>query len=163
MKKAMLVRTGLTASVALLAGLSLAGCSLLGGGNADRGDDGQVTETANDSVFSMKVGDCLNEPQGTEVSDVELVPCSQPHDYEVYDETTLPEGDYPSDLDAQAETFCVDAFKGFVGVDHSESTLDVTWFTPTEEGWKQEDDRLIQCMVFDPSGQTTGSLSGANK
>lgn len=163
MSTSTLLRAGLTASAALLAAVSLAGCSMLFGGGADRGDDGQVTETATDSVFSMKVGDCLKEPDGSEVSDVELVPCDQPHDYEFYSESELPAGDYPSDVDALAEPICVDAFEAFVGTPYDQSSLEVTWFTPTQEGWEQQDDRLVQCIIFDPAGETTGSVQGSKK
>lgn len=158
-----ITRVGLVGASAAAIALALSGCSLLGLGGADRDEDGQVTDTSTDSVFSMQVGDCLNEPEGTEVYDVELVPCTEAHDYEVYDEIELEAGDFPSDIDTQAEEFCLGAFEEFIGVAWEESELDATWFTPTQSGWEQDDDRLIQCIAYDPAGQTTGTLAGAAK
>lgn len=158
-----IARAGLVGASAIALAFALTGCTLLGGGaGSDRDDEGQVTDTGEDSVFNMEVGDCLNEPEGTEVSDIELVPCDQEHDYEVYDELELPEGDFPSDVDTQADEFCTEAFTEFVGLTWEESALDISWFTPTEGSWS-DGDHLIQCIVLDPAGPTTGSLEGANK
>ncbi|GGA72907.1 hypothetical protein GCM10011490_24610 [Pseudoclavibacter endophyticus] len=162
-----IARAGVIGASTLALTLALSGCSLLGGvlggGGADRGDDGQVTETAEDSVFAVQVGDCLNEPDGTEVSDVELIPCAEPHDYEVFDELELPEGDFPSDIEDQAKEFCEgDAFTEFVGVDYGSSQLYATYFVPTQDGWEQQDDRLIQCIIYDQE-PTAGTLAGSNK
>ena len=48
------------------------------------------------NVFSLKVGDCYNGPdvsseQYTEVSDVEMVSCDDPHKSEVYAVLDLPD------------------------------------------------------------------------
>ena len=157
-------RPAFVGAAALTAVVALTGCSGLFGGGADRDDEtGQVVETASDSVFSVKVGDCLNEPQGTEISDVELVPCDQPHDYEVFAEHELPEGDFPSDVDTLAQDYCLPEFEKFIGQAYDTSSIELTWFSPTQTGWDQQDDRLIQCIVTDPAGQTTGSLEGSKK
>lgn len=161
------VRAALGGAAALALALGLTGCSaissLLGGSGAaapDRDDEGAVATSATADVFEMAVGDCLNEPTGTEVYEVEFVPCDQPHDYEVFAEQTLPDGDYPTDVDTQAETFCVAEFETFIGVPYEESTISVTWFTPTAESW-ESGDQLVSCIVTDPAGQSTGSLAGA--
>ena len=74
------------------------------------------------------------------------------------------------EIDAAVEAQCVPAFTEFVGVDYYESTLDFWWMTPTEETWTQANDRLVQCIVYEPdpadaTGETslevTGSLEGA--
>lgn len=151
------------AALTLMVGLS--GCSVLSsilGNEPARDEEGAVTETDTSDVFAMAVGDCLNEPSGTQVSEVEFVPCDQPHDYEVYAELELPAGDYPTDVDAQAETYCTEQFTSFVGVSFDESTLSLTYFTPTMDSWG-EGDHLVSCIIVDPAGQTTGTLAGANK
>ncbi|MDO5051592.1 MAG: septum formation family protein [Pseudoclavibacter sp.] len=163
-----LARRACLATTAITASLLLAGCSLLsglggaGGPSAERGEDGAVETAGNESVFSIKVGDCLQDPGTGSVSDVQVIPCDQEHDMEVYAELELPAGELPADLDQQAEAFCVEQFASFVGVPYEESTLDATWFTPTQQGW-ESGDRLVNCLVFDPQGATTGSLSGASR
>ncbi|MGO2111175.1 MAG: septum formation family protein [Pseudoclavibacter sp.] len=162
-----IARAGLIGASALALTLALSGCSLLGdvlgGGGADRDDEGQVTETGTDDVFAMEVGDCLNEPDGTEISEVELVPCSEPHDYEVFAEQELPEGEFDSAaIDQAIEDYCPVEFETFVGVSYDESELYYTAFTPTATSW-DSGDRLIQCIIYDDAGQTTGSLAGAGR
>lgn len=172
-------RTMALAGTAVALSLALSGCSalngILGGGNdAQRDDDNKVTEEANIDVFSLKVGDCMPELDsgGGEITDVDVVPCSEPHTDEVFFEFKLPDGDLPSDdeISAEVEAQCVPAFTDFVGTDYYESTLDFWWMTPTEQTWTQANDRLVQCIVYQPdpedsTGQTSleveGSLEGA--
>lgn len=158
--------------------LALSGCSALsgilgGGSDAPRDDENKVTEEASIDVFALKVGDCMpaSDTSG-EITDVDVVPCSEPHADEVFYEFELPDGDLPGDeeITAQVEAECVPVFSEFVGVDYYESTLDFWWMTPTEQTWTQADDRLVQCIIYKPdpddtTGQTklevTDSLEGA--
>ena len=147
--------------------LTLSGCSLLnfGGGGVTNPTDRpttEATETAEGSVFDIKVGDCLAKPDGTQVSDITVIPCSNPHDYEVYAEMELKGSSLPSDADKQADDFCSKEFETFIGKPYADSSLSYTYFTPTSQSW-DAGDKLISCMVQDPSGQTSGSLKGSNK
>lgn len=155
-------RTARAASALLIAGtaaLALAGCSLLNnlGG-------GQVTGEGTDTdVFTIKVGDCLNDASaGDEVSSVPTVPCSEPHDSEAYHAFDLPDGAYPGDeaIQTAAGEGCGPAFETFVGIPYDESTLDFAYYFPTTSSWEQQNDREILCIVYDPNGQVTGSLKG---
>lgn len=158
-------RALLVGATALIASLALTGCSALSTllGGAPRDETGQVTETVSDTVFNLRVGDCFNEPEGAQVNEVELVPCSEPHDKEVYAELTLPDGDLPDDVKEQADEFCYNEFEPFIGVSYEESTLYYRYFFPSQDTWDYENDRLITCIVYDSAGQTTGSLAGSNK
>lgn len=171
-------RTLALAGTAVALSIALSGCSalngIMGGGNdAQRDEDDNVTEEANIDVFSLKVGDCMPASDSTgEITDVDVVPCSEPHTDEVFFEFELADGDLPSDdeIMAEVEAECVPAFTEFVGIDYYESTLDFWWMTPTEDTWTQANDRLVQCIIYQPdaedtTGQTslevTGSLEGA--
>ncbi|KDA06216.1 hypothetical protein DC31_10065 [Microbacterium sp. CH12i] len=148
--------------------------NLIGGGGADAQRDestGEVTEGSNIDIFSLKVGDCMpaSDTSG-EITDADVVPCSEPHTDEVFFDFELAEGDLPSDeeIQAEVEAQCVPAFTEFVGVDYYDSTLDFWWLTPTEATWTQADDRLVQCVIYEPdpadpsaSLDVTGSLAGA--
>ncbi|MFD0994568.1 hypothetical protein HNR16_000163 [Pseudoclavibacter chungangensis] len=157
-------RAALAGLSAVVLALSLSGCSILSdltsGGGPDRDEDGAVAATEEADVFSLKVGDCLNEASGSMISDVEFVPCGEPHDWEVYAETEVEGSELPADIDTQAENYCVPQFESFVGLDYNSSALEVTWFVPSEQSWSSGD-KLITCIVLDPAGQTTGSLAGA--
>ena len=166
--RALAVTATAAASIVLLSG-----CSLIGGlmNETQRDDSGQVTESNDDAdVFSIQVGDCLQEPEanadGT-VSTVPVVPCSEPHTYEAYQSSLVDEGDgsYPGEdlvLD-QAETVCLDGFETFVGVAYESSELGFTYYYPTVETWESLGDREILCLIYDPAGEISGSLEGAGR
>jgi len=148
-----------------LAGIS--GCGILDdtAEPAVRDESGEITESSEADVFSLKVGDCLNQTataEVTEVSSVPTVPCAEPHDSEAYAATDLPEGDFPGDaaVTESADTFCYDEFATFIGLSYDESALDLASFYPTQESWA-EGDREIMCFVSSPDGQVTGTLAAA--
>ncbi len=156
----------LALSAATAAAALLTGCSLLSGGDAQRDDTGTVVEGNDEAdVFLLQVGDCINDSElGDVVTTLPIVPCSEPHDSETYFEATL-EGDaFPGDdaISEQSDQICYDAFAGFVGIAWEESSLGYYPFTPTEQSW-DNGDRLVSCMIYDPAGQTTGSLAGSAK
>ncbi|MFI6575129.1 septum formation family protein [Nocardiopsis sp. NPDC050513] len=153
------VRAALVSATAAGAVLSLSGCgaliSALGGGNA----------------FELAVGDCFVEDEmfgagsDSEVSDVPLVDCAEPHDSEIYYLYDM-EGDaYPGQEAAWAEadeTCQGQAFTDFVGVAYPDSEIYTGSLTPTQESWDQLSDREIVCYVFTEE-MVTGSLQGANR
>ncbi|WP_456786802.1 septum formation family protein [Cellulomonas sp. P5_C5] len=150
---------------AALAGVS--GCSVLDQADPPVRDEtsGEITESSEADVFSLKVGDCLNQAaseEETEVSSVPTVPCAEPHDSEAYAATDLPEGDYPGDASVteSADTYCYDEFATFIGLSYDESALDLASFYPTQESWAGGD-REIMCFVSSPDGQVTGTLAAA--
>jgi hypothetical protein len=159
------------AGSAVALSVALTGCSALNGilgggsGDADRDEDtGQVTESANIDIFSLKLGDCLQESATGLLEDVDVVPCEESHDQEVYYEITMDDGEFSEeDVDAASQECIGDAYTSFVGVGYQESALDVTTIAPTKETWDSLNDRVIQCIIFDSAGQTTGSLKGVAK
>lgn len=160
------------AGSAVALSIALTGCSALNGilgggsGDADRDEEtGQVTESANIDIFSLKLGDCkMSSSQGL-VSDADVVPCDQPHDEEVYFEYTMPDGEYSEEaINAASEEQCTgDGFTNFVGIGFNESELNVYPLTPTETTWNDYNDRVIQCIISDPAGQISVSLKGAGR
>ena len=69
----------------------------------------------------------------------------------------------PRLLEAKAELqgMMEDAYTSFIGVAYDDSALEVYPITPTQDTWDQLNDRVVQCVVTDPAGQTTGSLKGS--
>ncbi len=92
------------------------------------------------------------------------VPCSEPHDFEVYAVPTLTSDDYPGDdaVDAQADDPCGSAFGPFVGFDYQDSIYDYLGYKPTSESWSTGD-RVVDCVIGDPAGKTVGSLAGIGR
>ncbi len=141
-------------------------------------DDGdvnwEVTETSSPdmdvegpqtaSVFELTVGQCFNSPDTPQVQDVELLPCDQPHQAEVYSLPQYPAGPdepYPGDdvVRSWAENQCVNVdFATYVGVPFGQSALGASWLTPTQGSWENSDDREVICVLIDANGgQLTGS------
>jgi hypothetical protein len=124
------------------------------------------TEGENIYTGGLEVGDCLAESSGAETFTVETVPCSEPHSHEVFASVNLPEGDgeFPGyqAIDAQAEELCIVQFEGFIGLPFEHSELEIRFMTPSEEGWLGGE-RLVYCAVYDPAGEVSGSLRGAER
>lgn len=164
-------RAARRALVALVLGASvvaLSGCAFLdqltGGGEAERDADGQVI-AGDDStdVFTLQVGDCLNDAEATEqVETVPTTPCAEPHDSEVYASIIMPDEAYPGEeaIFALADEDCLTEFETFVGGEWSTSPYDFSYYFPTEGSWA-EGDREILCVAYDPEGPVTGSLAGS--
>jgi hypothetical protein len=158
----------LAATTVVAAGLLLSGCSVLNQLTHTTLRDASGTPTAeNDdaNVFSIKVGDCLNDAtaSGT-VTTAPIVPCSKPHDSEAYKSILLKDGDFPGDaaIKTQAEEGCADAFPAFVGIPYDDSKLRISYYFPTTESWANGD-REILCTIYDDNVKTTGTLKNAKR
>ncbi|WP_166785652.1 MULTISPECIES: septum formation family protein [Cryobacterium] len=160
--------TALLAAAGLLSG-ALSGCSVVGDMLPTPGRSatpvpasalGQVTE-----VTSLRVGDCLREAwEGLDVtaSSVPVVACADSHDFEVFGRFSVPGDAFPGDdaVTAAAESGCESRFAEFVLVDYRLSSLDFAYLTPTEQSWGGAGPD-VSCLITDPAGPLTGTLSGA--
>lgn len=157
------------AGSAVALSVALTGCSALNGilgggaGDADRDEEtGQVTESANIDIFALKVGDCMMEAPSGLLEDIDVVPCAEPHDQEVFYEITMDDGEFSEEaIDAASQECIGDPYTSFVGVAYDASTLEVYPITPTQQTWDELNDRVVQCVISDPAGQIEGSLEGA--
>ena len=147
------------------ASIALAGCSLLGGGAGVVEGEGEQTD-----VFTIKVGDCLNDGGAEgEVTSVPTISCDEPHDSEAYLSHMVPDGEFPGQeaVFEEAEAACLAEFESYVGNVYEESMVGFSYFYPTESSWATGD-REVLCLLreFDEAGneiQTTGSLKGSGK
>jgi len=152
------------ALVGILA-VTLSGCSVIESifpAQAERDEETQEVESAGEAdVFTMAVGDCLNDQEADVVESVPAVPCSEPHDFEAYYSFDLVGDEYPGEeqIYTDADQGCYDAFASFAGIAYEDSALDFSYFYPTEESWANSD-REIMCLIFD-AAQSTGTLAGA--
>lgn len=148
------------------AALLLSGCSLLNQVTNTTQRDASGTPTAANGdadVFSIKVGDCLNDASSTgTVTTAPIVPCSQPHDSEAYKSIKMADGAFPGEtaVKSQADQGCATAFPDFIGVSYDDSSLKISYYFPTSDSWKNGD-REILCTVYDDGVKTTGTLKGA--
>lgn len=160
------------AAIALAAAAALSGCSAISQfmpatQPVRDAETGEVTEQNDHAdVFAIEVGDCLNTAglsSVDQVSDVPVVPCTEPHDDEVYHAYEVADGEFPGEetIESDAMTTCQEEFASFIGVAYEESALDFWPMYPTEGSW-ENGDREVLCIAWDPSGaKLTGSLAGA--
>jgi Septum formation len=122
------------------------------------------TESEEVNVYDLEVGDCVAAV--TDGSTVQTVPCSEPHSEEVFAAVSLPggDGDFPgyAAIDARAEELCTAEFEGFVGLPYEDSMLHMYFVIPSEELW-DAGDQVVLCTIYDPDGDTTGTLADANR
>jgi len=104
------------------------------------------------NVFDLSVGTCFNDEDltETEVTDVPIVECADPHDNEVYYLFDMADGVFPGidQVRTTALDGCIAAFDGYVGLDYQSSELVATFLAPSSGSWDQQNDREVVCFLF---------------
>jgi len=134
--------------------------------SARRGDDGSLATAGNVSVDELREGDCFTTADEEEISDVDGVPCTEAHEFEVFALSNYEgDGTYPpdSELDAIFTQVCEPDFATYVGVPYPESEIWGTMISPSEDSWSSGDRSFI-CVLFERDDpELTESLAGANR
>ena len=145
----------------IAAALALVGCTA---GATPRDTAGQVTAAASVDAFQVKVGDCTGALTEGDLSDLQVIPCAEPHFYEAYGSTQLSGDVYPgeSEVTKQANKFCSTEFTSFIGLATKDSGYDMFYLYPVEQSWAAGD-REVLCLVGSDKGKLTGTLKGVEK
>ena len=117
-------------------------------------------------VDDLRAGDCFNSGDEAEISDVDGVPCTQVHEYEVFPLANWQgDGTFPPDSQVEAIFFenCEPSFAAYVGEPWETSAIFGSMISPSEESWGAGDREFI-CVLYDPDDtQLSESLRGANR
>jgi hypothetical protein len=145
------------ATIAAVIGISTA---------AERNADGEITAAGAVGAFEVRVGDCFNDEafESAEIREVPAVPCSQPHDNEVYATFDISAAEWPGDdrVDELAYEGCHARFAAAIGRSYEESVIDYTAIYPSQGSWKQLDDREVLCVAYHLEFEKlTGSIIGS--
>jgi hypothetical protein len=150
-------------AIAIIAAVAVVGCA------PERNEEtGELAEAGDVGAFQLEVGDCLADFQdGTELSSVEALPCSEPHSDEIYASGSIPNGDDfpgPEAVETAAREICLAEYEEFVGLPYDDSVLDIGYLKPTEESWA-DGNREVLCTIFDPAAaaEVSGSLHGVKR
>jgi hypothetical protein len=125
------------------------------------GDGGTDT-----SVFRIRPGDCFNDPEpGRQLDQVDVTPCDQPHDNEVFGVVEHPAADIPfpghDAIVAHAEQACPAPFADYVGMAYDQSRFSLFPIVPSAETWTQGDRQIICALYDNEAGKLTGSVRGS--
>src|SRR5690348_18115813 len=89
---------------------------------ADRDASGAIVDAGSVDAFQMRVGDCFDDGStfaAEEVDSVPGVPCSNPHDNEVYAVYDVSAASFPGEgMADMAHEGCLARFEAFVGNDY---------------------------------------------
>jgi hypothetical protein len=117
----------------------------------------------------LAAGQCLPESAdvvGTREQQPPVVPCTEPHRYEVYATPTLDDLDaWPGQAaaDEASKQLCYQRFES--GTGHDPLTLpdgvDVLTIGPSESGFTGSQDRRVECLVVLPSDRTGSFIDPA--
>lgn len=115
-------------------------------------------------VPTLDLGICVNGVVEGQLSSLDPVSCTIPHDSEVVGSTTHPDAAaFPGEpsLATFATTPCIAAFNAYVGSDFQTSILAMLPIVPTESTWAKGD-RAITCLVLaDDGSKLTSSVKGS--
>jgi hypothetical protein len=132
---------------------------------AQRNDAGEIMSAGSVDAFEVQVGDCFQDGAfaSEDVSEVPGVPCSEPHDNEVYAAYDV-QGEWPGDerIEEMAYRGCYERFEGAIGKRYEESIIDYTVIYPSEGSWHELDDREVICVAYHMEfEQLTGTIIGS--
>lgn len=124
------------------------------------------------NVLRATVGDCFDESamstalESEDTSKVELVDCSEPHDFEVFHIEELAKGGFPGEVavgEAARQACEGDDFKNFIGVEYLNSEIYSWSLVPQVADWEESNNREIVCYLGAPEGAVSGTLEGADR
>ena len=133
--------------------------------SASAAPSGQPTTAGTEIDFAdLRVGHCVESRPGPPVDSLTRVSCTLPHELEVTAIPDLGSGPWPGEktLQTRAGGLCSAAFQSYVGTPIDRSELDLIWYTPDEDGWRQGD-HTIDCFASDPAVKTTGTVRGSHR
>jgi len=135
---------------------------LAGEDNSTRDESGVVIDGGEVGAFRIRLGDCFEDVLAGDFESVDAVPCTDPHQNEVYEAFNLAYGEsdpFPGRdvVRAAADEQCLSEFEAFVGRSYETSSYGIGSITPTEASWDEFDDREVLCMISNYDGSTKTS------
>lgn len=111
-------------------------------------------------VFRLSPGECINLAPNAS-SAVQLVPCAQPHDGEVFAAFALAGRGWPgrAAVRARARAGCMSRLGSYLNPQLATATLAQFYIYPSPGAWAAGERRVI-CEVRSTQGKLTGSVRG---
>jgi hypothetical protein len=108
------------------------------------------------AVFSLQVGQCFNGQNGLGIT---VLPCSTPHEAEVFATFQLPDESWPGDdaIQAAAQAGCQQQIAGYMSPQLAGGALSQEYIYPDQLTWSAGV-RTVICDVRSDNGLITGSV-----
>ena len=141
----------------------------------ERDQVGVIIGEGNVDVFGIQIGDCFNDdlplaaqPEqevSAEIKGVAGMPCTDPHDNEVYAMFDLNLSSFPGQeqISALALEACLERFEAFVGREYEASVLDVISIYPTSESFEERDREVVCSVSHINDRKLIGSMRGSGQ
>jgi hypothetical protein len=111
------------------------------------------------AIFSMRVGDCINQMPNGNV--VHVVSCAQSHDAEIFGTFRLPGAAWPGKAAVQQDVAsgCTSRLGGYLNPQLAATNLTQSYVYPDRAAWTAGE-RTVVCEIRATSGMLTGSVRG---
>jgi hypothetical protein len=122
---------------------------------------GKITHRGDLGVFALATGDCFDNPANTQdIETVTAIPCTQPHDSQVFAKFDLSGGNsaYPSAaaLNKLADTGC-NSRTGSIDKPKTTPGMTIRVLFPEQDAWA-DGQRTVSCLIVNPKPTLTTSL-----
>jgi len=99
-------------------------------------------------VDRLEVGDCFGPvDDGNSTTKRLAVPCSEPHQFELYHQFELEGSEFPGEgITKLSQQGCLSEFEDFIGQSYAQSSLDISAIFPSPKTWAKGD-RVVLCSV----------------
>ena len=112
----------------------------------------------------LRVGDCIQSQPGPSTDSLTRVSCAVPHALEVIGFRDLGRGPWPGErvLGTRGDRLCSAVFQSYVGIPVDRSELDLVFYFPEEEAWR-DGDHMAHCFASHPVIKKTGTVRGSRR
>jgi hypothetical protein len=127
---------------------------------AHRSGSGQITAPGRLNIFSLRTGDCFDNPGSGSFSTVTAIPCGQPHNAQMFAEfNAVNSSSYPgsSALVKEATNGCNSRVAGSVDKAKITNSMQIRFLYPLSSSWSLGH-RAISCLLVNSSSDLRSSL-----
>jgi hypothetical protein len=140
--------------------VAIVAVAVIAGGTDDNDPTASLADGDDVKVQQLAPGQCLNGLQeSSAIRDLPVVPCTQPHEGEVFAVFNLADGDFPGDQQVAklAEKGCVDRVETHAKKAADDPNLEIYFLHPTQTSWRLGD-QGVTCVAMSSTGKVTGSI-----
>jgi hypothetical protein len=160
-RRVLLITLGALVGAAIVGGVLRAGTSAPAPQPAREPASGQVTTAASVQAYQLQPGDCYNDTNApptpgetTSVGSVQVVPCTSPHNYQIFAKINYKVWDQFADIEARKGRDCTTELVKLDRKVRNDPNYQPGYLMPsTVKAW--ETHRVVACYMYTPAPTTT--------